>query len=272
MRMRSIASAVLSRPSSTIIGIGEHCHGDLLSWTVRLEVARALVRRAGKKLVVLTENIDFFVAELRRKAPRFRRGDEGEFYPFLVHLSNRLPLHMDAALELSRLAEGRIYGVDVQALHHPDLPGGRYVRSKLRGMTAPHGDGALRNRQNAEMILRIARDFTQRDPETVVMYLAHNEHVALGCSACNRTYTTEGALLRRAHGDGYMSIATYARNIGSFWNNEREWRIRKERSRNAPPARVLSSPRTLLQSSPVYTLGGDYTTANFDYTVATDTA
>ena len=283
MRRRTIASTVLSAPAATVIGVGEHCHGDLLSWAVRLEVARALVQRAGRRLVVLTENIDFNVAGLRRKTPRWKRGgdgdDGGEFHPFLVHLSNRLPAHMDAARELSRLAEGRVYGVDVQALEHPHLPGGRYVRSKMRGMTPPRGDGTLRNRQNAEIVLSIARDFSRRDPNTVVMYLAQNEHVALDCSACRGGgYTTEGALLRQALGPGgYTSIATYARNLGSFWNEERTWRVRRERSRNAPPSRVLlrGAPWTILQKKqkPVYTLGGgEYTTAHFDYTVATNAA
>jgi hypothetical protein len=258
---------IVSSSSAHVFGVGEHCHGDLLSWLVRLDVARALVEN-GRRLVVLTENLDFYVAGLRRKSPRFiTHGDAGEFHPFLVHLSNRTREHLDAARELSKLAEGRVYGIDVQALDHPGVKGGQYVRSKMKGLTGPKGDGTLRNQQNAEMILRIVRDH----PSHVVLYLAHNEHVALGCKGTERngTYRTEGDLLRRALGkSGYVSIATYARNHGSFWNEAHEWRVRRDRAKTAPPM-LTASRLTVLTRSPKYSLGGDYTTADFDYTIAT---
>jgi hypothetical protein len=73
----------------------------------------------------------------------------------------------------------------------------------------------VRNALNAETIERMAKEFPAG---TIVLYFAHDEHVALSCEGMRRDeYATEGSLLRMSMGLRYRSSGTYAPSLWSHW-------------------------------------------------------
>ena len=280
------------RPASgRVIGIGEHAHGDSVSWRWRLAIAAELVRQ-GRRLILLCENADCYVSGLRKRRPAFARDETPPpllpfhpFLPFLMPMANRSQEHLEAARELARLAEGRVYGVEVQAVDYPALLrcGGRYVRSLFARVDAAarwaadanNSNGRLRNILNAEVVAQVHRDH----PGHTVLYLAHNEHVALSCETSREDpgFRTDGSVLRRLLGRRrYLSIATYSPRMWSFWNVRRHLRSPKlitDETRGHPAASGIivgvaeggAAPKPKPMGSDAS--GAHYTTADFDLTI-----
>lgn len=294
-----VARVVDAVERCAVVGVGEHAHGDLVSWRWREAIMREL-RRRGVPFVVLCENLDFYVRGARRQGGRrleFRRHESGgltSFTPHLVAGSDLTREHMRVTRRVARLAGGHVYGIDAQAAGFPHLAAapspGDYV-SRIAGASfrlwqaapeAQRRDGALRNRLNADTILAALRSAPPRPglarpgaPRPKLLYFAHNEHVATGCRAAreNRAYQTEGALLRAALGDAYLSVATWAPRLWALWGA----RARRAGARDAA-ARVFVSPRARLPEGACWerehaaaALGPEYTSADFDV-VITDSA
>lgn len=118
------------------------------------------------------------------------------------------------------------------------------------------GDGKLRNRLNAEIVADVAR----RHPRHTILYLAHNEHVALSCEAHRRdpAYVTDGAILRARFGARYVAVATFSPSMWCFWGGPlrriKEGTLRPPRGRGA--AIVVGGEQTM---------GDAYNSADFDY-------
>lgn len=291
-------AAALCR-GARVIGIGEHAHGDEVSWAWRLAVMRALARAGHRRLVVLCENVDCLVAGLRRgrqgrrpTAVAFDRNDgdpPSAYPPFTPHLvpgSCRSAVHLAAAREVARLARGRVFGVDVAYLRHagldrpPCADRRAYVsrvhaaldvrrRCAAAGPAAAVG-GALRNALNAETILAIARD---QPAGSTVLYFAHNEHVALACAAARAdptgAYVTEGALLRAAlPRGGYRALATYSPCMWAFWGGARP-RLHDDRGEPGRPTLPPDEADVALlrPDDDAGDLGGYCTLADFDATL-----
>jgi hypothetical protein len=211
-----------------VVGLGEHAHGELLSWKRRLALVKSWVRE-GAKVLVLCENLDYYVQGLRDEGARLRfefedvrvNGVEHTvFTPNLMAYADRTHEHLEMTRAFASLGGGGVtfYGVDVQLLDHPHLVS-RTRTSALKDAVMLHRPawercshtdrrGAERNRLNAETILRMAR----MHPLHKVIYFAHNEHVAFGCAQTRRdpTYVTEGAILKRRLGPLYTAVATFA--------------------------------------------------------------
>lgn len=246
-----------------VIGIGEHAHGDEVSWGWRVDIARALVRR-GHRLVIACENMDCFVKGLRRRPGPVFETHKAKFFPYMMPYSDRSQVQMDAAKELTSLAEGRVYGIEAQAVRFPAVLkcGGKLVADAIGKVGAVRrwrtaNDGKLRNRLNAEIVAEIAR----RHPRHTVLYLAHNEHVALSCEAHRRepAYVTDGAILRSNFGARYVAIATFSPSMWCFWGGPlrqiRDGTLRPPRGRRAAIV-VGDEP-----------MGDDYKVSDFDYVV-----
>lgn len=208
-----------------VIGIGEHAHGELLSWGPRLEAVRAVGR---DKVVVLLDNLDYYVSGFRRRPVRFETNPDGSFMPHMAAFGDRTAEHLEVCRAFAGL-HVPCYGIDVQALNFPHMMQQRGLvgralaehRAAWEGATAAERKaGGLRNRLNAETILWFARRF----PRRTVLYFAQNEHVALACDNSRRDpgYVTEGAVLRSALGaGGYLSVATFAPTLWCMWGSVR---------------------------------------------------
>ena len=226
---------LLEAHRTVVVGVGEHAHGDEVSWTLRVGLMRRLADVS--RMVVLCENLDFSVAALRRPDVSFAffPASAGSpfvtFDPFLLAYSDRTRKQLRAAREIAGLCQRRVFGVDVQQLDFPGLPMERgtcvsrayqRMRARRRWRDAPASEkraGALRNRLNGECVAHIAE---MQEPGTVILYFAHNEHVAKSCSESRRNarYATDGSVVllraaRSAH--AYYSVATFAPLLWNAW-------------------------------------------------------
>lgn len=207
-----------------LIGVGEDIHGERLSWDVRLRLVRDAVR-AGYAVTILCENLDFYVAGLSKKTIQFVDEPDDGFYPNMIPWSNDRETHLAPTKALAYLAEGRVYGIDVQALDFEHLRGRRIVRSVLervraRWQAASESErGKIRNKLNAEILLHFmdqARaSAKQRKTKAKVFYFAHNAHVAMNSHECRSSpigYLTDGHWIAEGcarRGIQYLSVGTY---------------------------------------------------------------
>lgn len=252
-----------------VAGIGEHTHGDLLSWKWRLAICEELVRR-GHALLILCENLDFFVADFRCKPVAFDIVGR-MFVPHAIPFSDCSHEHLAFARRLAALPGAELHGIDVQALDHPGLvascqprPVAAALRRRARAWRRAGGEasrGAARNRLNAATILEMA---TMQRMQKKVLYFAHNEHVALSCAATRRdsAYRTEGAILRQALGARYSSVATFAPETWTTWTTRRPHLVSERRApkgRGALLGAECSSP-----------MGENYRVSDFDVAIIED--
>ena len=269
-------------PSANVIGIGEHAHGDVVSWRWRTAIVRELVRR-GHRIILLCENVDYYIKGLRRKRVKFEafntrpsRGDFPSFMPFMIPFSNLCQEHLLAVREITKLVQNRVYGIDAQVIKYPVLKkrGGSYVARKIAEVDAirrwaaagPTADnGNLRNVLNADIVAAIARDH----PDHTVLYFAQNEHVGVSCSLMrkNSEYRTEGSLLRKWLGTRYIAIATYSPLMWAFWGTQRPERFDDDGRGHPDADEVIHTEKgRLAMAMPMESM---YTTADFDYTLCT---
>lgn len=263
---------------TVVIGIGEHTHGELVSWRWRLAIMREL-RSRGHTLAVLCEHLDFFVKGLTEGEPLTVDPEYGTFTPFLIADANISREHMAITEEVRKLSSD-IYGIDVQALDFPELPSRPRVarqlaRHKKRWGAATNTDarGSVRNALNAETIERMAKEFPAG---TIVLYFAHDEHVALSCEGMREDlkyeYVTEGSLLRKSMGNRYRSIGTYAPSLWSHWGAGRGYKKtpRLTLETDETTKRYCATAKHevfMMPKRPVMSLGDVYTPADFDFVV-----
>lgn len=281
--------------NTRVIGVGEHTHGDLISWRWRLALLRELID-AGYDVEVLCEGIDWFTTNTA--SPPIRLEDiggnpdlftfcDGDFYPHMMAGSNTKKEHFDITRTFSRLPKNRckFYGIDVQQLNFPALHAlaGRKVKEALHDSGAERewntassrtrNNGALRNRLNAKMILHFSSLAAEREKTmknntrpTKIVYFAHNEHIAVDCvqSRENSAYKTDGNWIREIGPDDkrhYLSLATFSEHTWNTWDMSK------------PPLMTvdLLPPRTRKsgvingRSSPAIPLGDDYVSGDFDF-------
>jgi erythromycin esterase-like protein len=257
-----------------VIGIGEHAHGELVSWRWRLAIMREL-RSRGHTLAVLCENLDAYVKGLNEGDPLRIDPKWGTFHPNLIADSDRSREHMAITEEVRELSSD-IYGIDVQALDFPQLPSRPRValqlaRHKKRWGAATNTEarGSVRNALNAETIERMAKEFPTG---TIVLYFAHDEHVALSCDAMreNQKYATDGSLLRKSMGLRYRSIGTYAPSLWSHWGACRGYKTpRRTVETDETTKRYCATAKhevfVMPKRRPALSLGDVYKPADFDY-------
>lgn len=231
-----------------IVGIGEHVHGELLSWKHRLELVRRWLSN-GHRVLVLCETLDFYVQGMRAREPFIFHEDELNgvrrlgFTPCLMPFACYTREHLEIMRSFAALPQDAVtfFGIDVQLLDHPLLLAST-EHSELRSiLTRRHRlpwaadaeserRGETRNRLNADTILLLAR----MHPKHKVVYFAQNEHVAFDCDATRRTqgqYVTEGAILKRRLGNRYVSIATFATVMwNAAWNVTRRGAIQTRKT------------------------------------------
>ena len=254
------------RDAPVIMGIGEHAHGELVSWRWRLAIMREL-RSRGRTLAVLCESFDSFVEGLNEGEPLRIDPEYGTFSPFLIPYAHISGEHMAITEEVRKLSSD-IYGIDVQALDFPKLRSRPRVarqlaRHKARWDAATNtgARGRVRDALNAETIERMAKDFPAG---TIVLYFAHNAHIALSSEEMrqNHMYATEGSLLRKSMGNRYMSIGT---SLWSYWGASRASRgLRPHRTVETDEAtkRYCANAKddmfVMPKRRPVMSLGGFY--------------
>lgn len=234
--MSCVATLLKECEKADIVGIGEHHHGELLSWKWRHLIAKHL-KSKGYNVVVLLEQIQIYVDGLSKTPkPKFffetinyNHCKAKKFYPHLM--ANAVSKeHLKITKEFAKLNID-MYGVDVAILRHEGLVNlikDDYIKSimlkqiqhwqtysKRRRMQ----DGLLRNSFNANILLDVMNDKKRIDATTKILYFAHNEHVALDCEAHRNDpkYVTEGSILRSKLDKKYMSVGTFAPNMSSLW-------------------------------------------------------
>lgn len=210
--------AIIRQASNAdVVGIGEHNHGELTSWKFRYAIIKGLID-LGKHVVVLCENLETYVQNITVSPSKLTRKN-GYFEPNLMIYSDRSEEHMVITREFVKLKGAEFHGIDIQILKFPAL--WRLVKSRpLRRILSVHKDtwlrgnmvdGKLRNNLNAEIIMDFLAMSRAKDPNSVVVYLAHNEHVALSCreSRVDPLYRVEGSLLAKSP-IKYLAVGTYS--------------------------------------------------------------
>lgn len=238
----------MKRADPDVIGVGEHTHGELISWVKRLEVVERWVLQ-GHRVLVLTDHMDYFVQGMRDQDVHFdmrRVFVNGKatcaFWPTLMPFSEYTREHLEIMRRFAAFDRDSVtfYGIDVRLLDHPHLLSGTrssvlkdllkrqrstWVRARgdgdgEQGSTGDDVRSAERSRFNAGTVLSMAR----MHPGYKIAYFAHNENVAFDCDAmrspsADSLYLTEGAILRWSLGDRYSSIGTFAPTMyNTFWN------------------------------------------------------
>lgn len=226
-----------------VIGIGEHAHGDTVSWNWRLAVVEHLLSR-GFDVDILLENLDFYVHQ-RKLGPKpatscsvgLLEDGSAQFHPFLISGSDHTTWHKNMTEQFLALPRSRVrmFGIDVQQLSFPFMRDAMrpIVRRALSRVASEwenarekeQTDGRLRNELNARTIAHFSVNARKRTRPTKVLYFAHNEHIAKGCKNCkskNRSradsgYKTEGMYLIEHHGVRYVSIATFSPKLWNTW-------------------------------------------------------
>lgn len=226
--------------SIRIVGVGENAHGEEVSWPFRVDFMQHL-KEKKVKMAVLCENLDFYVKAFRKRPTKFhiyRSNDTAEFMPYLMPDANRTQIQMDAAAEIARLSNGRVYGIDIQQVDFPFMwhNCGRMVRNSMQscgaidewknGSDKDRSDGAMRNRLNARIIAHMAKQL-QHNEKTVVIYLAHNAHIAKTAKEETRRYKTDGRYLAKDPSVMYMSIATYSPHLWTTWGGTTQKLLRE---------------------------------------------
>lgn len=293
-----------------IVAVGEHMHGDKLSWDVRLRLVRDAVR-AGHAVTILCENLDAYVAGLSEVPIKFRDEPDG-FYPNMMAWAQDRRTHLAATRALAQMAEGRVYGIDVQALCFEDTPqlrGRKLVRDALKRVRQvwlankeSMNRGAIRNVLNAETVLRLWDVLSSNgqgggDKPAKFFYFAHNEHVALSCHETRRnpSYVPDGALLAQGcarRGIKYLSVGTYApvmqakRGLLTHTDHNPRWReqqrrirerVEEQRWRHAGVCRGASRKVECTATAVLHSLGddmgmGSYRTSDFHVVVVSESS
>jgi hypothetical protein len=227
-----------------VVGIGEHCHGDLVSWHWRIDAVRALAE-AGRRVAVLCETFDFFVAPARQAGFRFARKG-AQFVPFLMPFSDVRKEHMRACREVAKHAT--CFGVDVQQLDFGFSSSAGMSAPILGGVLARHAaawhaasdsarrSGALRNALNGRIVAEMATALKAQG-YTAVLYFAHNEHVARSCVHARErpAYRTDGHHIERRV--TYRAVATLAPRTWHTWNLARSARVKRAKLGRMKPLR-----------------------------------
>lgn len=338
--VRALAPRLLA---ARVIGVGEHAHGDTVSWHWREAILNFLSSR-GFEVIVACEQADAFLENFRGQRLEDLNGDESSwswwppppaseeqskdtnreedralFYPHLLPFSCYHPLQLEFARRMSRIASASssvsFVGIDVQQLSFPAL------RTRMSGLLRRHGitretarawtgahdttrrRGALRNRLNAHILVRLAETTRQKktgaregdDNNIKVLYFAQNEHVATRTpsrsaspSSSSSSYVVEGQLTsdmlhvhvgrgREAGGEaggGYFSVATVCPELWHTWGGPRPC-LRKTRfpadvmsgMRRARDGTVLLLPAAADASRPSFEFE-DYGIGHFDAVIA----
>ena len=265
--------------NADVVGIGEECHGDLVSWRWRIDAVRAL-SKVGP-VAVLCENFDFYVRKARvvhGQTLKFE-AHEGQFVPFLMPFSDRMIEHRRACREIAKHAT--CFGIDVRQMdveHAPwswaaakDVPIlgpilGRHRAAWLAASDREKARGDLRNALNGKIVAEMAVALRAAG-FTSVLYFAQNEHVGLDVSS-NATTLTDGYLTDGYHISQrvkYVAVATCAPRMWNTWSGKmRLDRLKIGRARpwsNKPFAIVAT------RSEPTKLQLNNYTTDAFDVVI-----
>jgi hypothetical protein len=264
-----------------LIGVGENAHGELVSWSTRLRLLRAALRRfPDDPIVVFVEQMHPYLAAMN--TPGAFHVDHG-FHPHLMVDANRSIEHLAIHKKLRKLsAAGRVVfvGVDVQIVRFPHLwsalPGGdRKVDAIIRKVATSHGrgfvpgDGADRNRRQAAIIAEVMREL--RTGPAPCFFWAHNEHVAYGSAntRADKQYRVEGDLLRQVL--AYKSVLTYSPRLWHVWGGATKPKEMVEPS--AATRRFFSrTPRTVRMANVDVVLSELFTSTDADWVVAIPTS
>lgn len=239
-----------------IVGVGEHMHGDLISWKWRLALLREIID-AGYDVKVLCEQVDMFTTnvahppnppirleEVDGDPRRFTFMQDDYFYPHMINGSDRTREHFEITRAFSRFPSERckFYGIDVQQLNfrspNPIYDrAGREVKDALRDSGAEREwnaatpsdrqKGNLRNFLNAKMIMHFSTSTTKNEKKkkkkkikNKILYFAHNEHVATDCanSREKKNYRTDGSWIREMTGHSSSSYLSLATFSEHTWS------------------------------------------------------
>jgi hypothetical protein len=244
-----------------VIGIGEQAHGEEVSWRFRVETMKRLAAAyPNRPMTVLCENIDFFVADFRRRGAaitgcQFHPYPTGcQFHPYLTPFANQTLFQKEAAIHVVDLCDRRVHGIDVQQLDFAEaLPAGHEVTKRLRSTGAKETwmkasdteqrRGHLRNKLNADII----RSFAKKG--TIVLYFAQNEHISnMSEKVEGGRYNTDGWHLHRSEQIEYLSVATFCPRLWATWSNIGKQALIKETEPFKHSKKefdvVLSTPKT----------------------------
>ena len=211
--------------TSDVVGIGEECHGDLVSWRWRIDAVRSLAK-AGRRVAVLCENCDFYVRKSRRDSWKFERHDDGCFLPNLVPRSNFRKEHQRSCREIAKHAT--CFGIDVQQLSFEffeetmkkDAPilAGVLERHKGAWLARRSDDGSVRNELNGKIVAEMAVAL-RAVGFTSVLYFAQNEHVGRSSFSTidNAKYLTDGFHISASPLVTYTAVATCAPRMWNTW-------------------------------------------------------
>lgn len=273
---RNVLSKIID-PKIRLIGIGEHAHGDLVSWRWRHAIVEKLLS-AGFRVVILCEQFDMYLTNTSPTSPKRMQDIDGDvelfrrygnsFYPHMIPRSESTPEHFEITRAFS-LLPCEFYGIDVKQLDFDVIIGRacKKVRSSLaasgaeKEWTEGPKDGAQRNRLNAKMIHHFVKNNKKRR-NTKFLYFAHNEHVATDCdeTRSDPSYKTEGRLIRELYPDTtpYLSLATFAEHTWNTWENSTTPRLLVDRIPSPPLVRK------------VYSMGESYKSSDFDHVLLSE--
>lgn len=235
--MTSLRTLLSICEQADVIGIGEHHHGDLLSWKWRIAITKHLINK-GYNVIVLLEQLQINVDGLSQsQRPHFifqtidhQHGKAKIFYPHMLPSAVGKE-HMKITKEFAKM-NIEMYGTDIALLRYDGLINfvkDEFMKQKLLQHKAAWNkhpkvhrmsDGMLRNTFNAKIIKSIMCEKKTYNPNTKILYFAHNEHVAVNCES-HRTdpkYMTEGQILKGMFTNKYVAIGTYAPNMSSLWS------------------------------------------------------
>ena len=216
---------------SDVIGIGEECHGDLISWKWRIDAVRSLANSSSRRVAVLLENFDYYVKSSRDAEFEFETR-YGKFYPNLLFGSDVKKEHKQSCREIAKHAT--CFGVDVQQLSKEhsiwswetvksqDIIGkvlGRHRSSWLSATESDRHTGALRNELNAKIVIDMnvalrAVGFTS------VLYFAQNEHIGTSSFNHSNSYFTDGYYISKSKKMSYTAVATCGPRIWNTWHGK----------------------------------------------------
>lgn len=227
-----------------VIGIGEHAHGDTVSWGWRLAIVEKLLEM-GYAVTIACENTDFYLQnssglrleQLDGDGSKWMVDDEsGRFYPSMLPFSDITQWQFCMTKEFSKLPVEFI-GTDVQQLSFGFMRQnmGDAMRSVIAASPGVHKRwikaendkvrrGGVRNELNAQILFDLKMKNKNKNKSKLV-YFAHNEHVALAAHQTRistTSYRTDGShledLLRR-HNLTYLSIGTFSPELWNTWGN-----------------------------------------------------
>lgn len=209
-----------------LIGIGEHAHGELISWKIRYKILKYLTKNYDK-VYIFCEQLDFYVNGLNNKNVKLMF-DESGFYPYIIPRANLTNEHLYYTKKMNKLLPKiKFYGIDIQVVKYnymyKNISSEVYniiEKYKEEYLTSCKGleSGIIRNKCNAFIINDLIKFLNKSNNKFI--YWAHNEHIALNCFETNKNkkYLTDGYYLKNICNIKYLSIGTYSNELYNVWD------------------------------------------------------